>query len=692
MRPPALSPARLVRRQVVLEDHVPLPDGRGAIVVERRVEANAYRSHLLLVPFVPGAKLRALTGGAVRDTTPQVSPDGRRVAFVRTIPADPDAPTRLMLADLEGGEPEVLWEAPRGIAELAWSPDGGSLAIVAPADPARFIVGAATGKQSPTARRITRIDWRWDEIGHRDRWDQVWVVPARPGGRPRQVTRGEADAKGLAWSPDGEWIAFAADPRPDADLHPRPSIWVVGRRGDRAPREALALAGYAGSPAFSPDGRWLACVGVDVASPFDDEQPGVFVAPFDPRADDPPTAAAAGAPPRPAIALGPGLDLPVGAWLDTDLNGWMVAARSGPMWDGNEALVALVSEAGRSLPWRFELGADGRPAAAPRKLVTADVAAWSIGLASTAGRATLTILGTLGDRPMELMTVSEPGTPRARLRTWTRSGSAWRRGLPWPRMERLLVPGAGGQIETWIASPAGAGTAPLPTVVDVHGGPLGAWSPAPSLEVILLCAHGFRVVLPNVRGSAGYGRAWIAPQLGDWGGVDASDVLAAVEHVVERGLADASRLGILGLSYGGFMVNWLVGAAPGRFAAAVSENGVTNQVSDWANCDSGPEYDRAGRLGDTLSPDGVERLWRQSPLRGVTAIRTPLLMLQAEEDLRCPPQGNEQLFIALRMLGRTVEYVLYPESHHTYAITGRPDRRIDRHERMLAWFERFLPA
>jgi len=82
--------------------------------------------------------------------------------------------------------------------------------------------------------------------------------------------------------------------------------------------------------------------------------------------------------------------------------------------------------------------------------------------------------------------------------------------------------------------------------------------------------------------------AWIQPQLGDWGGVDAADLLAAVDHVVDRGLADPARLGILGLSYGGFMVNWLVGAAPGRFRAAVSENGVTNQLSGWANSDSGP--------------------------------------------------------------------------------------------------------
>ena len=253
-------------------------------------------------------------------------------------------------------------------------------------------------------------------------------------------------------------------------------------------------------------------------------------------------------------------------------------------------------------------------------------------------------------------------------------------------------PGPGGPIETWVASPRGVGTRPLAAVVDIHGGPLGAWAPAPSLEAVLLCSRGFRVILPNIRGSAGYGSAWIEPQLGDWGGVDAADVLAAVDHVVAHGLADPARLGILGLSYGGFMVNWLVGAEPRRFGAAVSENGVTNQVSDWANSDSGPEFDRAARLGDVLSEAGVARLWRQSPLRQVARIRTPLLMLQGEADQRCPPQDNEQLFIALRLLERTVEYVLYPESHHTFATTGRPDRRIDRHERMLAWFERHLLA
>jgi dipeptidyl aminopeptidase/acylaminoacyl peptidase len=138
------------------------------------------------------------------------------------------------------------------------------------------------------------------------------------------------------------------------------------------------------------------------------------------------------------------------------------------------------------------------------------------------------------------------------------------------------------------------------------------------------------------------------------------------------------------------MVNWLVGAHPDRFAAAVSENGVSNQIAAWALSDSGPDYNRRSRLGEPFDDAGILKLWKQSPLRLASRITAPLLLLQAEADLRCPPQDNEQLFLVLRALGKTVEYVLYPESSHIYAITGRPDRRKDRHTRMLEWFRRYL--
>jgi dipeptidyl aminopeptidase/acylaminoacyl peptidase len=258
-------------------------------------------------------------------------------------------------------------------------------------------------------------------------------------------------------------------------------------------------------------------------------------------------------------------------------------------------------------------------------------------------------------------------------------------------MRSIQVPGEGGPIETWIASPTAAPDGPLPTIVDVHGGPTnGGWAPAPSIETVLLCSRGYRVLMPNIRGGAGYGRAWTRAAFGDWGGADAADVLAVVDHTVALGLADPGRLGILGLSYGGFLAQWMIGAEPDRFRAAVAEAGVANQVAAWAIADSGVEYNRAELVGDPLTDAGVERLWRQSPLRLAPRVRAPLLILQGEADRRCPPSDNEQLFVALRVLGREVEYVLYPDSYHSFGITGRPDRRIDRQERMLDWFDRHL--
>ncbi len=658
-----------LRTQVVLEEHDLAPDGSFAVVTRRTVEGDHYVAHCWLVPL-DGAEPRQLTRGRVRDKAPAISPDGRHLAFRRKVPGT-HHDYRLLILDLSGGEP---WEPALGgmsVDELAWSPDGSSIAFAAEAGEQRFIVGPVPEAGEPRARRITALDYRWDEDDYLDRHSQAFVVAAEHGTPPRRLTDVPSSVSGLAWRPDGRAVAFVADPRPDADRRPRTSIWEVsvGEADEAArPREILALAGPVSRPAYSPDGRWIAGVGVDDPDFFDDRSPTLYVG----RADGS----------APAIPLAHDLDRPIGNWADTDLTGWMVDARPGPVWDGDgTGLVALVSDRGRTHPWRFGVDpATGGPAGDPVRLARGDIMAQTLAIA----RGVVSVLATVGARPPELCVIDA-----GEVRPVTTLGSSWIDGLAWPEMRVVEAPGPGGPIETWIASPAGAGDGPLPTIVDVHGGPLGAWAPAPSLEVVLLCARGFRVVLPNIRGSASYGREWIEPQLGDWGGVDAADVHAALDHVIALGLADADRLGVLGLSYGGFMVNWLVGTTD-RFRGAVSENGVTNQVSAWAHSDSGPEYCRTARMGDPTTPEGVEQLWRQSPLRNIAAVRTPLLMLQSEADKRCPTADNEQFFIALRWLGREVEYVLYPEEYHVIQATGRIDRRIDRMTRMLDWFDRFV--
>jgi dipeptidyl aminopeptidase/acylaminoacyl peptidase len=686
-----------LRRVVVVEELDLSRDGRIAIVVRRTIKGDRYHGHMFAIDLGRGAtpRPRQLTRGTVRDTWPRLCSDGHTVAFVRSDPADQAAPATLAVLDL--ARPDAAVRLARSgdhgaVTELAWSPDGRRLAFTAEVDPPRFLVGpvppvgrrrgrtskATSETPEPRARRITRADWRWDGVGHRDRWSHLFVIDG-PGRKPRQVTRGDWGVSDIDWHPDGRTIAFTADRGPEPDLHPRSTIWAVDVDGARGaggkPREVLAAGGWANHPAWSPDGTWLAAVGILEPEPLDDLSPGVLLGPADGK--------------RPPHELDPELDRVIGNWTDTDLNGWMVSGRHGPAWVDERRLVATVSDRGRSHPHVFTIDSTTGRLAQRTLAATGDLTTHTTAVARTqAGDAPrIAFLATDGARAMELYTTDGPDQANPRRRT--SFGSRWQDRHPMPEMRRVDAPGAGGPIETWIVSPPRAGDNALPTVVDVHGGPLGAWAPAPHLEVFLLVARGYRVILPNIRGSATYGRGWITPQLGDWGGVDAADVHAAVDHVVKLGLADPKRLGVLGLSYGGFMVNWLVGTTD-RFKAAVSENGVTNQISDWANSDSGPEYDRASLLGDPFGKEGIDKLWRQSPLRNVASIHTPLLMLQAESDLRCPPQDNEQLFIALRHLGREVEYVLYPEESHTYSSVGRPDRRIDRMTRMLDWFDRHL--
>ena len=157
------------------------------------------------------------------------------------------------------------------------------------------------------------------------------------------------------------------------------------------------------------------------------------------------------------------------------------------------------------------------------------------------GAGILVALGTVDDRAPEVLVAA-----RGSVRPVATLGTAWQRRLRMPAMLDLEIEGPGGPIETWLASPEDAGDDTLPLVVDIHGGPLGGWAPAPSLEVQMLVSAGYRVALPNIRGSAGYGGDWIRAQMGRWGEVDAEDVLAVVGHLVAAGLADPVGSGCSG--------------------------------------------------------------------------------------------------------------------------------------------------
>jgi acylaminoacyl-peptidase len=273
------------------------------------------------------------------------------------------------------------------------------------------------------------------------------------------------------------------------------------------------------------------------------------------------------------------------------------------------------------------------------------------------------------------------------LRRLSRNGGAW--FGPYRRdPERHAVRHRDGhEIDAWVVRPRGRRSKGL--VLQIHGGPHCAHGPAPWLEMVALADAGFTVLYGNPRGSVGYGEAFSSAIAGNWGEADDSDLMRLVDWALRQKLATRDHVGLLGLSYGGYMTNWLLGHHPGRFAAAVSENPVLDLFSFYGESDYG--FTIAKHVAGVEEPwDDFPRMIEKSPGALLHRNEAPLLLLQAEGDLRCPAGQTDIAFTMLRKLGRKVEMVRYPEESHVMLSIGRPDRRVDRLERIVDWFERYL--
>jgi len=225
----------------------------------------------------------------------------------------------------------------------------------------------------------------------------------------------------------------------------------------------------------------------------------------------------------------------------------------------------------------------------------------------------------------------------------------------------------------------------LPLVLDIHGGPHG-WHPGTFTTTWAisqtLAGAGYAVLLSNPRGSAGYGEDFVGACRGDWGGGDYDDLMAAVDKVVADRTADPDQLYVWGYSYGGFMTSWVVGHTQ-RFRAAVVGAPVVDQHSMIGTTDI--PFFSAHELGG-LPWQRPDEYVKRSPLTYAPDIRTPVLLLHQEGDLRCPIGQSDELFTALKLLKREVEYVRYPGGFHALGVA--PSHLVDRARRTVEWFER----
>jgi dipeptidyl aminopeptidase/acylaminoacyl peptidase len=230
----------------------------------------------------------------------------------------------------------------------------------------------------------------------------------------------------------------------------------------------------------------------------------------------------------------------------------------------------------------------------------------------------------------------------------------------------------------------------VPLVLQVHGGPTSAYWERYDPFAQMLVGEGWAVLMPNPRGSTGYGHAFAAANKNDLGGADYRDLMAGVDYVIKNFPIDPSRLALAGYSYGGEMAGFAVGKTD-RFKAIVSGAPVTDQFSEYGT-ENGSWYDRwfYGKPWENF-----ESAWRQSPLSGASHAKTPFLLIQGDADLSDPAGQSQEMYRALRQVGAPVELVMYPrEGHGTLAggFYGRPSREpwhgFDARRRMLEMFRK----
>ena len=614
-----------------------------------------------MAPTAGGDPL-ALTAEGVSSAHARWRPDGKFLAFLS---ARDEGKTQVWLLNRLGGDAERLTDTPQDVQDFAWSPDSSQLVLVlrdasseeleaakenkdeaVVADRARAAESKAKDKKkAPKPWVIDRLQFKLDEVGYLDRRRTHLYVFDLAAKSLRQITSGDYDDSEPAWSPDGKWLAFSSNRSvPDPDATYDQNIWVVpASNSDKGahPTQVTTNPGADGSPAWSPDGEWIA-----------------YVTQMDPHLFDYATRHLAVAP-----ATGGEAKL-----ITLALDRMVTVPRFSP--DG-KFIYFIADDDGSQNLCRVPVtgGEIARPVGG--RLMVNDYS-----LAKTGD--IVAQIATL-DHPDELYTI-----PDGKLTRITHTNDALMSQLKLYYGEYVHFKSKDGTIISgYLYKPVDyVPGKKYPTILRPHGGPVWAYYAEFDHLPQLFAANGYAVLFPNPRGSTGYGQDFAKAIWADWGNKDFQDDMAMVDYAIEQGIADPAKLAVGGWSYGGISTDFII-AQTNRFKAAISGAGSALFSSFYGHDHYQRDYE--AELGHPWENKAV---WeRVSPFYKVANVSTPTLFMGGATDWNVPILGGEQMYQALKRLGRSTELVVYPGEYHEFK---KPSHIKDRLERYLAWYAHFV--
>ncbi|MBI3664595.1 MAG: S9 family peptidase [Acidobacteria bacterium] len=659
---PEKTPAPAAPRNLTIDDYFQIkrvqdpqisPEGKWVAytVTSLSLKDDKSEKQVWMVPAAGGEAV-PMTAKGVSSSHPRWSPDGKYLAFLSARGGgekDDDAKSQVWTLNRNGGEAQQLTETIQGVQSFEWSPKGDRIVLVLQ-DPTPEELEAAEAKEkriekikpkTPRPYVIDRLQFKQDYVGYLDRRRTHLYVVDLASKKLAQATSGDYDDAEPAWSPDGRFLAFASNRSNDPDHNFNTDIWVVAADNPDKGMSLLRLTtnpGHDDAPAWSPDGKWVAYVSQTDAKALDYATQHLAI-----------------------VSAQGGAEKVLTAKLDRNVIRPQFSA------DGKSIYFLFEDDGEQSLGSIPAGGGDVTRVIAGKKSVESFALGQDGAIAALISESAI---------PNEVF-----GLHSGQLRKLTSTNDALMAQIRLGDVEYVKFKSKDGtEVAGFLFKPPAYNPEmKYPTLLRPHGGPVGQYEWSFDFTAQLFAANGYVVLQPNPRGSSGYGQKFSQAIFADWGNKDYDDVIAMVDYAVAKGIADPARLGVGGWSYGGIMTNYVITKSGDRFKAAVSGASEALYVTNYGH----DHYQKLWEWELGL-PWQARALWEKiSPYNQVEKIVTPTLWMGGEKDWNVPIINSEQMYQAMKRLGRTTQLVVYPGEHHGIA---KPSYLKDRFERYLGWF------